>query len=103
MENAAYFVVAEALTNVAKHSQATECVGPLGASAAYLIIEVRDNGVGGAHLAKGHGLAGLADRVRAAGGVLTVDSPDGGRDPTRGGACRADSRSPTTRCCCARA
>ena len=42
---------------------------------------MRDNGVGGAHVAKGQGLAGLADRVRAAGGVLTIDSPDGG--PTR--------------------
>jgi signal transduction histidine kinase len=38
---------------------------------------VADDGVGGASLAKGHGLAGLDDRVRAAGGVLAVDSPDG--------------------------
>jgi signal transduction histidine kinase len=81
VENAAYFVIAEALTNVAKHSHATECSVSLERSGAYLVIEVRDNGVGGAHVAKGQGLAGLADRVRAAGGVLTVDSPDGG--PTR--------------------
>jgi signal transduction histidine kinase len=81
IENAAYFVIAEALTNVAKHSNATECVVSLQRVGAYLNIEVRDNGVGGAHVAKGQGLAGLADRVRAAGGVLTVDSPDGG--PTR--------------------
>jgi len=81
VENAAYFVIAEALTNVAKHSHATECSISLERSGAYLIIEVRDNGVGGAHVAKGQGLAGLADRVRAAGGVLTIDSPDGG--PTR--------------------
>jgi signal transduction histidine kinase len=81
VENAAYFVIAEALTNVAKHSRATECSISLERAGAYLIIEVRDNGVGGAHVAKGQGLAGLADRVRATGGVLTIDSPDGG--PTR--------------------
>jgi signal transduction histidine kinase len=81
VENAAYFVIAEALTNVAKHSHATECSISLQRAGAYLTIEIRDNGVGGAHLAKGQGLAGLADRVRAAGGVLVVDSPDGG--PTR--------------------
>jgi signal transduction histidine kinase len=81
VENAAYFVIAEALTNVAKHSHATECSISLERSSGYLLIEVRDNGVGGAHVAKGQGLAGLADRVRAAGGVLTIDSPDGG--PTR--------------------
>jgi signal transduction histidine kinase len=39
---------------------------------------VLDDGVGGAHVSKGHGLAGLTDRVRAAGGTLTVDSPVGG-------------------------
>jgi signal transduction histidine kinase len=81
VENAAYFVIAEALTNVAKHSHATECAVSLERTGAYLVIEIRDNGVGGAHVAKGQGLAGLADRVRAAGGVLTIDSPDGG--PTR--------------------
>jgi signal transduction histidine kinase len=81
IENAAYFVIAEALTNVAKHSHATECTVSLERVGAYLQIEIRDNGVGGAHVSKGHGLAGLADRVHAAGGVLTVDSPDGG--PTR--------------------
>jgi signal transduction histidine kinase len=81
VENAAYFVIAEALTNVAKHSHATECAVTLERDGAYLLIEIRDNGVGGAHVSKGHGLSGLADRVRAAGGVLTIDSPDGG--PTR--------------------
>ncbi|GIJ74415.1 histidine kinase [Virgisporangium ochraceum] len=81
VENAAYFVIAEALTNVAKHSHATECSVTLERDGAYLLIEIRDNGVGGAHVSKGHGLSGLADRVRAAGGVLTIDSPDGG--PTR--------------------
>jgi signal transduction histidine kinase len=42
------------------------------------VIEIFDNGVGGAHVAKGHGLSGLADRIRALGGALAVDSPDGG-------------------------
>jgi signal transduction histidine kinase len=90
VENAAYFVVAEALTNVAKHSRATEClltvarggytagVGAFGPRRQRLGIVVADDGVGGAHLAKGHGLAGLADRVRALGGTLTVTSPVGG-------------------------
>lgn len=92
VENAAYFVVAESLTNVAKHSQATECwltvarsgaVGVVGLNQGggtgdRLGIVVMDDGAGGAHLAKGHGLAGLADRVHALGGSLTVTSPPGG-------------------------
>jgi len=78
LENAAYFVVAEALTNVAKHSRATECSVALRRSGSGLLIEITDDGVGGAHLSKGHGLAGLTDRVRAVGGTLAVDSPDGG-------------------------
>ena len=82
VESTAYFVVAEALTNVAKHSRASTCavavavaVGQVGAR---LQVAVVDDGQGGAHLAKGHGLAGLADRVRAAGGTLGVVSPAGG-------------------------
>jgi signal transduction histidine kinase len=78
IESAAYFVVAEALTNVAKHSHATECRVTLQRVQDALLVSVADDGVGGAHLAKGHGLTGLADRVQAAGGVLTVTSPDGG-------------------------
>jgi signal transduction histidine kinase len=88
VENAAYFVVAESLTNVAKHSRATECLltvarggnaeGTFGPRRTRLGIVVIDDGVGGAHLAKGHGLAGLADRVRALGGTLAVTSPVGG-------------------------
>lgn len=84
VESAAYFVVAEALTNVAKHSQATECHISLHRTAKEILVRVSDNGVGGAHLAKGHGLAGLADRVSATGGRLLVDSHDGSdslRDP----------------------
>jgi signal transduction histidine kinase len=78
VENAAYFVIAETLTNVAKHSQATECTIALRRDPATMHIVISDNGVGGAHVAKGHGLAGLADRVRALGGTFTVDSPAGG-------------------------
>ncbi len=78
VENAAYFIVAEALANVAKHSRATEAEVTVVRSAGVLGVQISDDGVGGAHLAKGHGLAGLADRVRANGGRLSVHSPDGG-------------------------
>jgi signal transduction histidine kinase len=77
VESTAYFVVAEALTNVAKHSQAGEVQVSVQRLATGLLVSVSDDGVGGASLAKGHGLAGLDDRVRAAGGVLSVDSPVG--------------------------
>jgi signal transduction histidine kinase len=78
VEAAAYFVVAEALTNVAKHSHASECRVTLQRIEGALLVTIADDGVGGAHLAKGHGLAGLTDRVQAAGGALTVQSPQGG-------------------------
>jgi signal transduction histidine kinase len=78
VESTAYFVVAEALTNVAKHSQASEVQVSVQRLATGLLVTVSDDGVGGASLAKGHGLAGLDDRVRAAGGVLAVESPAGG-------------------------
>jgi signal transduction histidine kinase len=78
VESTAYFVVAEALTNVAKHSQASEVQVSVERMASGLMVVVADDGVGGASLAKGHGLAGLDDRVRAAGGVLAVDSPIAG-------------------------
>ena len=78
IETAAYFAVAEALTNVAKHSAAEHCWVTVANGPAALDIEVVDDGDGGADLAKGHGLAGLADRVRSLGGTLTVLSPGGG-------------------------
>ncbi|SCL14279.1 sensor histidine kinase [Micromonospora inyonensis] len=78
VEHAAYFVVAEALTNVAKHARASECRVTVGRQEGHLGISVADDGQGGAHLAKGHGLAGIADRVRAGGGTLAVTSPAGG-------------------------
>lgn len=77
VESTAYFVVAESLTNVAKHSQAAEVHVSVQRLATGLLVSVADDGVGGASLAKGHGLAGLDDRVRAAGGVLSLESVEG--------------------------
>ncbi|GAA0914219.1 sensor histidine kinase [Nonomuraea longicatena] len=78
VENAVYFVCAETLTNVAKHSRATQCTVQLVRTGDTLMLIIGDDGVGGAHVAKGHGLAGLADRMRAVDGDLMVQSPDGG-------------------------
>lgn len=84
VETTVYFAVAEALTNVAKHSEATTCrvtvaaVPPTAQGSARISAEIIDDGRGGAHIAKGHGLAGLADRIRAGGGTLDVSSPAGG-------------------------
>lgn len=77
----AYFVVAEALTNVNKHSVANHAHVTLEKAADHLVVSVTDNGVGGASLAKGHGLAGLAERVRSVDGTLEVDSPSAARRP----------------------
>ena len=77
VESAAYFVVAESLTNVAKHSQASEAKVTVRQHAGRLLIEVADDGVGGASVAKGSGLAGLEDRVHAAGGEFEVFSAAG--------------------------
>ncbi|HEX7826907.1 MAG TPA: sensor histidine kinase, partial [Mycobacterium sp.] len=70
--------VAEALTNVAKHSGAANCWVTVANLPGSLGIKIVDDGVGGAHVAKGHGLSGLTDRVRATGGTLIVVSPVGG-------------------------
>lgn len=80
-ENTAYFVVSEALANLAKHSEATTCRVDVRCTGDRLRVVVEDDGVGGAVLAPGHGLAGLADRLQAVDGTLAVDSPRGG--PTR--------------------
>ena len=81
VENTAYFVVSEALANIAKHSEATVCWVTLVCDGGRLRVVIEDDGRGGAVLAPGHGLAGLADRLRAVDGVFTVESPPGG--PTR--------------------
>src|SRR4051812_4279324 len=78
VETAVYFVVAEALTNVAKHSGADAARVSVVADAAQVVVRVQDDGVGGAHLAKGSGLAGLQQRLTAVDGRLTVTSPVGG-------------------------
>ncbi|WP_024287780.1 sensor domain-containing protein [Cellulomonas sp. KRMCY2] len=81
IENAAYFVASEALANTAKHAAATSAtvrVRYLPTGAGVLRIEVHDDGRGGAALGKGHGLAGLADRVAGLGGTLDLVSPVGG-------------------------
>ncbi|WP_327091595.1 sensor domain-containing protein [Nonomuraea sp. NBC_01738] len=78
VENAIYFVCAETLTNVAKHSRAQSCSVQLVRTGDTLMLIIGDDGIGGAHVAKGHGLAGLADRLRAVDGELVVQSPDGG-------------------------
>ena len=79
VEAAVYFVVMEALTNVAKYACASAAeVTRRSRSTASVVIGVRDDGVGGADPAAGSGLAGLADRVAALGGRLVVESPPGG-------------------------
>jgi len=78
VENTAYFVVTEALTNVAKHSAATQCIVQVTADAERVLVQIRDDGRGGTHLGKGHGLAGLADRLATVEGALDVTSPPGG-------------------------
>lgn len=77
-ETAAYFVVTEALTNVAKHSGASSVQVSVVRVADVLHVQVTDDGHGGAHLGKGHGLAGLADRLAGVDGSLDVHSPAGG-------------------------
>ena len=74
IETTAYFIVAEALTNVIKHAHATRAVVAIHADGPALSIEVRDNGCGGADPACGTGLTGLLDRVEASNGSLTLTS-----------------------------
>ena len=87
VERAAYFVGSEALANVAKHSGASRCevrlrreriTAPEGAATDRLVVEVWDDGTGGARLVPGGGLAGLESRVAALDGALTLSSPEGG-------------------------
>jgi len=78
-QTAAYFVVSESLANVAKHAEASAATVTVRCEEGSLRIAIADNGRGGAHVAKGHGLAGLAERVAGVGGTLAVgDGPDGG-------------------------
>jgi signal transduction histidine kinase len=77
IEAAAYFVIAEGLTNVARYAGATEARVEVAAAGDRLRVTVADNGRGGADPAAGSGLRGLADRVAAIGGRLDVTSPTG--------------------------
>ena len=78
IESTAYFVVAESLTNIAKHSGASEAAIRARLADGLFHIEIEDNGLGGADPARGTGIAGLADRVAALDGRLEVISPLGG-------------------------
>ena len=77
IEATAYFVVSEALANVAKHARAGTAQVSIRRLPGRLAVQVSDDGAGGARPERGSGLAGLADRVASAGGVLRVDSPPG--------------------------
>jgi signal transduction histidine kinase len=76
-EVAVYYLCAEALTNVAKYAQASQATVKVKRQADVVVVEVRDDGVGGADPARGSGLRGLADRVEALQGRLRIDSPPG--------------------------
>ncbi|MGC5051178.1 histidine kinase [Micromonospora sp. DT48] len=78
VETTAYFVVSEALSNVARHAEATRAQVRLSDSGTALVVEISDDGRGGADPARGSGLTGLADRVAAAEGRLLLASPPGG-------------------------
>src|SRR5262249_22837967 len=78
VEAAVYYVVAEALTNVAKYSRARVASVRVLRQGSHVLTEIEDDGVGGADPANGSGLRGLSDRVEALDGELTIDSPRGG-------------------------
>jgi PAS domain S-box-containing protein len=77
IEATAYYIVAEALTNVAKHAEADEARVTIRVDGGVLRVEIADDGRGGATEAGGTGILGLRDRAEAAGGTLTVTSPPG--------------------------
>jgi signal transduction histidine kinase len=78
IEMAAYYMVSEALTNVAKYAAATVVDLEVTTDAEWLLVRVRDDGRGGADLARGSGLIGLTDRAEALGGRIDLHSPRGG-------------------------
>jgi signal transduction histidine kinase len=77
VEAAIYYLVAEAITNVAKYAQATHASVAVERSNGFATVVVRDDGIGGAEPVRGSGLVGLADRVEALGGRLHIESPPG--------------------------
>ncbi len=78
VESAAYYVIAESLTNIARHSHATSASLQITGDSTALTVEIHDDGRGGADAASGTGLAGLAARTAAVGGVFQCTSPAGG-------------------------
>jgi len=81
IEGIAYFTVSELLQNISKHARATRATVDVWRADDRLMIQVADDGVGGADVSRGSGLAGLAERLDAVDGILVVDSPVAG--PTR--------------------
>jgi signal transduction histidine kinase len=77
VEAAAYYVVSEALANVAKYAEASSVAVSIASVNGHAVVEITDDGVGGADPAKGSGLRGLVDRVEALDGRLLVESPPG--------------------------
>jgi len=77
VETAAYFVCAEALTNIAKYAHAAHARISVRGGPGELVVEISDDGVGGADPSRGSGLTGLSDRLDVVGGTLAVDSPAG--------------------------
>ena len=78
LEVAAYYVVSESLANIAKHARATAATVDVSRKGRQVVVEIIDDGVGGADTERGTGLRGLADRVEALGGRLRVWTPRGG-------------------------
>jgi PAS domain S-box-containing protein len=78
VEVAAYYLVSEALTNVVKYADATVATVAITRAGGGVVVEVSDDGVGGADVSGGSGLRGLADRIGALSGALAVESPPGG-------------------------
>jgi signal transduction histidine kinase len=78
VEAAAYYLIAEAITNVAKHANASHVAVSVRRDEGRVLVQVADDGIGGADPVSGSGLHGLADRVEALHGHLRVDSPPGG-------------------------
>ena len=78
VEVAAYYLVSESLANVAKHARASSATVSVNRGGGQVVVEIVDDGIGGADTERGSGLRGLADRVEALGGWLRVWSPTGG-------------------------
>jgi signal transduction histidine kinase len=78
LEMAAYYVVSESLTNIAKHACATSASVEIARTRGQVVVEIVDDGVGGADTEQGSGIRGLADRVEALGGRLRIWTPRGG-------------------------